>query len=484
MAAIPVEAAVSLQRNVRWTAISQICRVATQLLGNVVLARVLAPEDFGLMAMAIVMTTLAAILRDSGTGSAVIQRSSTSPQLLATVFWINVSIGLLMGVAMLIAAPYVAALFREPRLTPVVQWLAISLPISGLAIVQQALLQRQNRFRQLARIEIVSAISGVSVAILMALQGYGVYSLVGQSLAWALVSLVQLVLAVRFIPRHWVQVAELRQLLTFSASLTAFNLVNFISRYADNIVVGRFLGAAALGIYSIAYRLMMLPVQHMAWVANRALLPVLSRLQDDVAELARTYLQTITTIAAISAPAMALLMIHRDGVIELLFGRQWLAAAALLIWLAPVGFIQSITSTTGVLLTARGRTDVLLRAGIISAVLSVTAFLVGVRFGLIGVVVCYAIASAILTPYVLSLAAAQLGLRTMDLVRPCLPSVASSMIMALASLALEQALLPLGWPHWSQLMVRLATAALTYWLVMRWIFDFDVLNIGRKLLRR
>lgn len=384
-----------LMSNVRWLSLSQAVRITTQLISVTVLARLLPPEAYGLMAMATVVTNFAYLFRDLGTGAALIQAREVRPALQDTLHWSIVLFGLLLALALTLMAPLVARIFREPELLQVLCLLAWIFPLASLGVVRQAMLEREQAFARVAMAEIAAALLALLLALGMAWAGAGVYSLVAQVIVATLISTVLLAALAGFRPHLRWQRSEFAAVAGFSGNLSLFNLVLYLARNADSMVIGRLLGSAPLGIYALAYRVMLFPVQNMSHVASRALYPVLSRCQDDVASMAALYLRTLGFIAFLAAPLMAGLFALREPFVQAVFGPQWSAVAGVLAWLAPVGFLQAVVSTTGTVCMARGRTGLMLRLGVFSTVLQLVAFLVGARWGIEGVAACYLLANLI-----------------------------------------------------------------------------------------
>lgn len=383
----------SVLNNARWAGLSQAGRVVLQLISLAVLARLIPPNEYGLMAMAGVVTNLAGLLRDMGTSAAVIQKDKLTDELLSTVFWLNMLIGTTVALALFIFAPLIATGFREPSLVGVLWALALVFPVTSSAATHQALLERASSFRELAVIEIGCACVGLVAAIVGALMGMGVYSLVLQSVVTQLLSTVMLWRTSRWRPRRIWSQSEFKGLLGFSGNLSLFNFINYFSRNADGIIIGRYLGSTTLGAYAMAYKVMMFPLQSMTMVAIRSLYPVMSRQQDSVHEMASLYLRAVGLIAFVTAPLMVGLFVLREPFVRIAFGPQWESVAEILAWLAPCGFIQSVVSTTGSVFMARGKTDILFRIGVVTAIGQVSAFAIGVQWGVIGVVQCYLLAN-------------------------------------------------------------------------------------------
>ncbi|WP_119155413.1 lipopolysaccharide biosynthesis protein [Caldimonas tepidiphila] len=400
----------SAASNARWIALSQATRIGLQLASVVVLARLLTHADYGLLAMISVVTNFANLLRDMGTSAAVVQKAELSDEITDSVFWFNVLVGTVLMLALLLLAGPIAAAFRTPEVEPLLQLLAPVFLLTSLGAVHRALLERVSAFRSVVGIEIGNGVFSLVVTVAAAWMGAGAYSWVIGMLAAALLATLQFWRASRWVPGR-PHLAGMRHIMRFSGNITGFNFINYFSRNADGFIVGRQLGAEPLGIYSSAYKIMLFPVQNMAWAANRALYPVMSRRQDDLPALASLYLRSLSVIAAVSAPLMTGVFVLREPFVLVMMGEKWLAVADVLKWLAPVGFVQSIASTTGPVFMVRDRTGLLLRLGALGAGLQVGAFLLGVHWGIAGVAVCYFAANLINAVPVLALALRQLDTR-------------------------------------------------------------------------
>ncbi|MDB5799944.1 MAG: flippase [Rhodocyclales bacterium] len=416
--------------NARWVAVGQAMRVGVQVLGLIFLSRILSPGDFGLVAMATVVANFANLVRDLGTASAVIQRETLDEATKNTAYWFSLGIGSLLGLCIALLSPVLAAAFKAPALTGIFLLLSLTFPIASAASVHQALLERDSQFKLVARIESVSGMVGLAIAIALAHAGAGAYSLVAQTLAAAAMSTVQLWLASKWRPQKQWSGAALKSIWQFSSNLAAFNFVNYFSRNADSMIIGRFLGAGALGAYSLAYRLMLFPLQNLTIVASRALFPVMSRQQAAIGDMANLYLRTLLIIATVTAPMMAGLFALRDVFVPVVLGAQWSAAIDIIAWLAPVGFIQSLVSTVGTVFMARGRTDVLFKLGVFSAVLQIAAFLIGLRWGAVGVAACYFVANVINALPCLGMALRLVERRLLDVLVSIWWPVTAALLMA------------------------------------------------------
>ncbi len=378
---------------VKWSIVSQTGRLGTQLITTIILARLLLPSDFGLVGMAMVVISFVSIFKDLGTSSAIIQRKNLSDKLLSSIFWINVGFGSLATIVLCVLAPLGGLLYQEPRVVSVLQILSINFFFSGFGITHQSLLERSVAFDSLAKLEITSAFTGAIIGIGLALVGGGVWSLVVQTLATTFLSTLLLWRSSSWRPR-WVFFGdEIRAVSSFSLNLTGFNVFNYFARNADYLLIGRYLGADDLGYYTLAYRILLFPVQGIAAVVGRVLYPIFSTIQDDNERFASTYLKVVGNIALITFPLMAGILALARPFILIIFGEKWEPVILLTMIFAPLGLIQSIGTTVGTIYQAKGRTDWMFKWGIGSGTFVIVAILFGLRWGIVGVATSYALAS-------------------------------------------------------------------------------------------
>lgn len=467
--------------NARWVLISQASRICLQLIGLVALARLLPPSEYGLMAMATVVINFANLLRDMGTAAAVVQKENLTADTTNTVFWLNVGLGLSLGFGLFAVSPLIADGFRSLRLIPVLWVLALVFPVTSTTAVHQALLERESRFRLLARIEIVSSLAGLAVALTLAYANFGVFSLACQTLAAAAFASIQLWFASRWMPKARWSNTEFKSLWKFSGHLSGFSFINFFARNADSMIIGRVLGSASLGIYSQAYKVMMFPLQSMTSVASRALFPIMSRQQNDREQMAKLYFRSLRMIATITAPLMAGLWVLREPLVDVALGKRWAGVAIILAWLAPVGFIQSLTSTTGTVFMATGRTDLMMRLGVIGAVLQVSAFFVGVQWSIEGVAICYLVANMIniIPCFVVTLR--QLDSNFFDMLDAILRPIIFTTGM-LVAIACAHIVIPSGAVGQLEMLVGFSMLGLLIYMLLLSIFSKAIIEDFKRIL--
>jgi len=464
----------SARANVRWVLTAQAGRLAVQFVSIAVLSRLLSPADYGLMAMATVVTNFAMLFRDMGTSTALIQMERPSAALLDAVFSFNLVFGGVIAVAVALCAPLAAWAFSATSLTGLLMVLSLSFPLAAASAAQLALLERDSNFRAVAWIEISSGALGLAGGIVGARAGLGAYSLAMQAVLTAAFTTLQVWGLSHWRPRLRWAPRELRPIWSFSSNLVAFNLVNYFVRNADTALVGRFFDAHSLGWYSVANRLLLFPLQNLTYVASRALLPVYSRRQGEQREIGSLYLRTLAVIAAISAPMMFGLWALREPFVATLMGPKWSPVADILQWFAPTGFLQSINSTSGTVLSAIGRTDVLRKIGIANAIVLVGAFVAGMQFGLLGLVEAYFVATCVLTLAIMHVVLGHVGCNLGALIRRVQAPVASAAAMAALVALLNSALQALVSPP-VRLIVLVPVGGLFY-LLLLWTFGSGIVR--------
>jgi len=378
------------------TMASQVFRFCLQLLSTVVLARLLSPHDYGLIAMVTVITGFIEIFKDLGLSTATIQKNEINHSQVSNLFWINVAVSLAFALILAIGAPVISWFYNEPRLTLVSITLAATFIFSGLTVQHMAILHRQMRFTAVAIIQIAAMGFSSVVGILMAWYGAEYWSLVGMSAAQQFGYVVFSWGLCRWRPALPAQQAGTWTMLKFGGHITGFSIVNYFCRNSDNILLGRFYGANVLGIYSKAYNIMMLPITQIRRPLDTVAMPTLSHLQDDPIRYKRYYTKLIAMLAFITMPLMVILFVYAKEVILVLLGSKWMDAVDIFRILCINAFIQPVATTWGLVLISLGQSKKYLNWGIVNSALIVFSFIIGLRWGGIGVAGSYTIVSYLL----------------------------------------------------------------------------------------
>lgn len=384
-------------KSIGWSGISQIVRLLGQFAITAILARLLIPKDFGLVAMVIVFTNFITIFRDFGLAAALIQHEETTEEHISSMFWINILTGFILALVLSALAPTIANFYREDRLVLITIILASTFFISSFGIVQNALFMKELNYKPITIIWTLTVMISGAVAVILAFTGFGVWSLVYQQVVSSLLLGFLPWAFCRWKPKflfHWRKVKEL---LGFGLNLTGFNLVNYFSRNLDNLLIGKFLGSLSLGFYNFAYQLMVFPLGSISYTIGEVMFTSLSIIKKDKEKVRYAYLKATSYIAVITFPLMIGLLVIAPQFIRVIFGSKWERSIFLIQILAIIGLIQSISTTVGWIFQSQGRTKIMFWCGIFSTTILATAFVLGLRWDIEGVAIAYAIATVLLT---------------------------------------------------------------------------------------
>ena len=375
---------------VAWISLFQIARQLLQVGSVSVLARRVPPSAYGLVAMAVVIVALLETVRDAGIGTALVREREVSEDLAATVFWLTCGLGILIALIMIAVSWPAARFFHEPQVATVLQFLSIGFFVGTIGVVPLSMLNREMAFRKVALAQTAGAISGTVVAVTVALAGGKVWSLVSGSIATTTVATLVIWIASPFRLKTVFRPVDARHMLSFGLNLSGFNVLNYFSRNADNLLVGKFLGSVPLGFYQMGYMLMTYPIQNFAGVVTQVVYPALSKIQDDRERFRTAYLRTCRLIGLLTFPLMLGLAVTAQPFVRVLLGPRWMPVAGLLIVFAPLGAAQSIYTTVGLIYNTQGRPDLQFRWSMFASVMYVGSFALGLRWGILGVAGCYA----------------------------------------------------------------------------------------------
>lgn len=396
-----------------------------------ILARLLAPDDFGLVAFATLAISYLSILKDMGLGAALIHRQDNVTETANTVFTLNFLLGIILTTATAIAAPWVAAFFREPQVVPLLRWLSLTFVFNSLGAIHIIRLQRELDFRRKLIPDLGRAVIKGGVSIGMALLGFGVWALVVGQLAGVVASVGLAWVAFPWRPRLRVVAAQVKSLLRYGLSVVGVDALTIATDNFDYIIVGRFFGDTALGIYTLAFRLPELLVLNPLWVMAGAIFPAYSKIQNQPAVLQKGFLTTIRVVEMVSVPLALGLAIAADPLVRTVFGDQWLSTIPIVRILALFVLVRSIGFNAGDVYKAIGRPDVLVKLEMLNMVVLVPALWFGARYGLVGIAWGHLGASVVRMVADLLVAAKFVDIRLKALMAQLIPSFLAGMVLLL-----------------------------------------------------
>ena len=388
----------SAARGAYFTLAAQGARILLQLLSVVILARILSPHDYGLLATVLVVIGLGEIFRDFGLTSASIQAPELSTGQRDNLFWINAGIGVALTVIVFSLSWTVGGVVGDPELVGMTQWLSLSFLLNGLATQHRANLMRDLKLRPLAVIDVASSAIALAVAIVVALAGAGFWALVIQQLVTAFVILAGVLAAGRWLPRPYSRSHPVRQLVNFGWTLVATNLVGYAARQIDTIMIRFLFGNSPLGLYNRAFQLVMTPLTQARSPLQSVALPVLSRVQQDQPRFETYVTAAQLALGFLFGIPLAIVAGLAEPAVDIMLGDRWASAAPLLRMFAIAGILTTVAFVGYWVYLARGLGADLLRYSIVTALIKVVCIVIGSFFGLVGVAVAFAVHPAIAWP--------------------------------------------------------------------------------------
>jgi O-antigen/teichoic acid export membrane protein len=378
------------------TITAQITKFALSLISTMILARLLNPRDFGLVAMVTAVTGFLVVFRHAGLATPTIQREHITQAQVSNLFWFNLAVSGICTLLVATLAPILAWFYRDSRLIPITLALSLTFLIGGFRVQHLALLRRQLRFKALAVIDVGSMALGVAVGIVMAFMQFRYWSLVGLSLATEFGSFLLTGSISRWRPKWPSRRSGVRPLLTFGAHQTAASLIFSIARSTDTLLIGRFYGAAAVGLYSRGAALVSRPLEQFLLPINAVFLPTLSRLQSQPAKYRSTFMRVYEAVALVSFFFTSILLALSHPVTLVLLGPKWERASAIFAGFAVLAISLPLANVTNWLLTSQGRGKDILVQNCIAACVTVGSFVAGLPFGPVGVAIGFSLSGLLL----------------------------------------------------------------------------------------
>jgi O-antigen/teichoic acid export membrane protein len=350
-----------------------------------ILARLLGPKDFGLVGMVTAFTSVLNLFRDFGLSSATVQRVHVTREQISTLFWINILVGAILTLSLSLMAPVVVRFYHEPRLFWVTIALASAFLINAAGVQHSALLQREMRFTALAVIQIVALVVSTALGIGLALLGYGYWALVVLSVALPLVSTIGFWLATRWMPGMPRRRAEIPSMIRFGGVVTLISAIVYVAYNLDKVLLGRFWGAVALGIYGRSFQIINIPTDNLNSAVGEVAFAALSRLQGDLVRLRSYFLKGYSLVLAMTVPMTCTIAIFPHDLVMVVLGTKWVAAAEILRLLAPTVLVFAVLNPLGWLLLATGKIRESLKRALVLAPIVIIGYSLGLRYGPNGV---------------------------------------------------------------------------------------------------
>lgn len=456
---------------VKWTGGSTAAGLILQLAQTAILARYLTAEDFGLFGESMVVVGISLALVDFGLSPAIVQREQVTDGEIASLLWIVAGLSAAIGCVVWLTAPLVAAFFGEPTLVPLVGMAAVFVALFGAGQVPLAVLQKALAFDRLSKVEIASAILGVAAAVWSAVDGSGAMAPLHGLVVSGTVRLVGMLIGLAGLwrPTLRLRLSDTRSFLSFGAYQTGERLVNYAAANLDFVMIGKFLGPAALGPYYIAYQVVVQPMSRLNPVLTRVAFPLFSKIQNDDAAIRRGYTSIIRLVAFTALPLLAGMAVVAPSFFRVYLGDGWAESVLLAQLLVPVALLQSLGNPLGSAFLAKGRPDYGFGINAGRLVLNGILFRIAVLSGPAAVAVAYGVSSVVMFVTGHVLVRRLLPIRLSDLMRAIAPTLCAACLMGLIVAAAQAGIRAYDVSATARLIGLVALGGLLYAALTAWL---------------
>ena len=374
-----------------------IVNASSQLLAvvvNIVLARLLLPEDFGLVALTMSFIGFITLFTSMGFGASIIHETDITQQKLSSIYWLNFGLSIVSFVIIISSSQFAADFYDEQQLRSIVYVAAMNILITPFFITHYKLLEKKLEFKTISKINLSGTVIGSLAAIIGAFLGIGVYALILQSLVSTIVRLILVLFFKNWKPSIYFNFNEIKEMAWYSLKFKGSNIAFYFERNIDYLILGKFFTSATLGYYAFAYNIMYTPVKRISYVFSEVLFPSFSSFKNDKEKIMNGYFKSVQLIAMVSIPAMTILAFNAELIIQTVFGQKWDAAIPIVRILCFAGAIQSISQFGSVIFSSIGKPEVELYVSVGRTILTVLAIIVGVHYGVLWVAYLLVVAKA------------------------------------------------------------------------------------------
>lgn len=433
-----------------------------------ILARLLEPRDFGLVGMVTAFTGVLSLFRDFGLSTATVQRATVTQDQISSLFWINVLVGAVLSLLTIALAPFVAVFYHEPRLVWITVVAATGFLFNAAGVQHSAILQRQMRFGTLAVIDISTLALNIAVGIGMALRGYGYWALVGMTAISPLISTLALWWATRWRPSAPRRRIGVRPMIRFGGTVTLNGIVVYVAYNLEKVLLGRFWGADAVGIYGRSYQLISIPTDNLNSSVGEVAFSALSRVQDDPVRLKNYFLKGYSFVVALTVPLTVVCALFAPDLILVLLGPKWRESIPIFRLLAPTILAFAMINPFSWLLFALGRVERSLKIALVIAPLVICGYALGLRYGPKGVALGYSSAMMLwIIPHIIW-CTKETAITLSDILRILVKPLLSAVVGAVLALAVRHWIL-LQLPTLARLISAAAILVSTYFAMLLFV---------------
>ena len=367
-----------------WVGLGQAAKTLGSILSAIFVARILTPNDYGVIAMAAPVFSFLLLFQDLGFYQSLIQRRDLDSRQVNGIFWITISVSVCIALVLVAISPLVSFFYHDARPAMVTAATAGIVIVTSVSLQHAALLAREMRFKTIGAIDCIYALTTLIATLAAAIAFKNFWAITVGGLVGAMAQTAALWVWCRWRPSQ-PSYSGSKELMRFGAGVTGFNLVNFLVRNLDNILIAKFVGGHALGLYDQSYKLMMAPMQAVSGPLSRVMMPILSRLQGEPARYRSAFLMALRLLLLALTPGLAVAAALSTEIVPLVLGEKWREAGPIFFWLSLTGLVQPVANATGWLFLSSGRTQSMFWWGVLSALVTAVGFLFGLRWGAAGV---------------------------------------------------------------------------------------------------
>ncbi|EAQ98615.1 Membrane protein involved in the export of O-antigen and teichoic acid [Congregibacter litoralis KT71] len=440
-----------------------------QLLCMIVMARFLSPADFGAYAIVMMFINFALIFGSAGVSQILIMKRDDSAQLATSLFYLNLVFGALAYLLLLLISPLIAELFDNAELVPLLNIAGLVFLVQAPLLVQRSIMERDLKFEALVKAETVTILIATCLGIGCAFMGFGVYSLLVFNLSAIGLLTAAIWLICDWRPVGMASLPVLRETMGLVLHFTGFTLLNFLTRHCDVFLIGKLMSSSALGLYSMAYRLTIYPVQAFSQIVHRVAYPTLSSLRDDPASARAFYLRSLQGITLLVFPALVGMACIAELIVPMVLGSQWIDMVVVVQILVWVGLLQVVTATVGTILPAMEKTRLMLNIGAVNTLVIVLAFALAVPYGVSGMATAYLLANLVMFFIQARVAWPLLGLSVGEGLKATSPALIGSLLMGGLVIGAGAAYRALDLHEIGGLALQILVGAVSYPLLV-WLF--------------
>jgi len=466
-------------KGIAWNFLAFGLSKGTVLITTSILARVMAKNDLGVVALALVALNFLSIVKDFGLGAALIQRRGEIDDAANTVFTSNLILGIILSALVFPLSPVIADYYNTPVISPVLRFLGLSFAINSLGAVHILLLMRGLDYRKKFIPDMGNALFKAVVSISLAYAGFGVWALVWGQLSGTVISVILVWILSPWRPRFTLSRTIAQELLKYGASVMGVDMITVLTDNIDYLVVGRLFGLAQLSIYTYAYRLPEMLVIGNLWVMGSVIFPAFSSIQHRPDELKRGFLATIRLVEIIAAPICLGLFVAAEPIVRVVFGDEWLDVIPMLRIIAIFAWIYSVGFHVGGVYKAIGRPDILFKLSLFTVVTLVSAVLIGSTYGTIGV--AWGVLIAVILRRLASLLVMRqfVGVNMLEIFEELKSSLIGGSVMLMVVYAILRGVSQAS--PWLQLILALVSGSLSYLGILWFIERENFLRLMRML---